>query len=61
MVANESYGYGDSRKFSPEVVASSSEAGPHFRLAVPRSPGDPVGIRGSQVVKTTSNASWWSE
>ncbi len=32
----------------------------HFRSAVPRFPEDPVGIRGPQVVKSSSNANGWS-
>ena len=52
VAANESYGYGDSEKCSPEMVSSSSEAGYHFELAVSQSSRDDW----CQVVNTTSNA-----
>ncbi len=56
-MANESYGYGDSLKGSPEVVHASSETG----YTLSRLYHVPVGIRGSRLVKTTSKASGWSE
>ena len=60
-VENESCGCGEPEKSSTEVVLRLSEAGVHFRLAAPRSLVDSAERRGLQGVKTTSNASGWSE